>query len=767
VHPIFKKLRASQSAFVADIVHHLGPFRIDPGVAIILIVYFAWYGFLILRGNGIPYVMDNNESFSALNHAYNLWHFDFFRSYGLTDEAVSPDPAAHPYLHTHQGNFPRLFALVLYALGARSIESQILITTMTVGVASVLMAYYFFRRLAGTLFATIAVLLLSTDYLMFAQWQVNTYRVWHGFLLFAALLCVHGFSEWPRRWWVIATVLTYAALFYGELVFAAFIASTVAFYTIWTYRRAPGSIVLAGIAQGGGAALGLATLIVQLILYLGWQDFVTDLRLTLTARNHAPNDNTFVVMLREFYQNRNIAFFYNIQSGDQFSDLLTSLRLFFRYTLQTTTPFLSLIAISMATAALLADSRRAGPADVATVAPPVLRASVAQLIPGIFLFILAMIGGDSVVGLRASGMSGTIGTLSSTAFGWLLLAIALACVLAICARAISISGTFPGLYRALRTNFFFMGLGLLIMAQGELYDQGAASLWWERLTPIPVGLAKVVICAVAFMGAMLILVGRRTILGRWHGAPSSLGPFFLCGILGYLIVYKLSAGYLYSGYLVRLCPFIVFHVDALLALGLFVAIASSVTLLSRTDFNNFGTRSACAAATVAAVALVVLWATVQSRYLLVFPPDRMNFTKLLRDPSFAGRGLISNNYAVPLGFMAGTWAYMQPDPRAIIDHSHSSGPGDYVWLADRRSNPDYARPGIYICFNSLSNAYELVAEVSMKQTASQRCSNNPIVERARSATDESPPKASVLARDSGGDRWAILRLEWPSSRSRE
>src|SRR5262245_3601326 len=258
--------------------------------------------------------MDNNESFSALNHAYNLWHFDFFRSYGLTDEAVSPDPAAHPYLHTHQGNFPRLFALVLYALGARSIESQILITTMTVGVASVLMAYYFFRRLAGTLFATIAVLLLSTDYLLFAQWQVNTYRVWHGFLLFAALLCVHGFSEWPRRWWVIATVLTYAALFYGELVFAAFIASTVAFYTIWTYRRAPGSIVLAGIAQGGGAALGLATLILQLIFYLGWSDFVTDLRLTLTARNYAPDDTQFVATLRDFYETRNIVFLYNLQS---------------------------------------------------------------------------------------------------------------------------------------------------------------------------------------------------------------------------------------------------------------------------------------------------------------------------------------------------------------------------------------------------------------------------------------------------------------------
>jgi len=766
VQSISKKIRARQSAFAAGVIHpfEILSFRIDPGVAITLIVYFTWYGFLILRGNSIPYVMDNNESFSALNHAYNLWHFDFFRSYGLTDEAVSPDPAAHPYVHTHQGNFPRLFAFVLYALGARSIESQILLTTMTVGLASVLMAYCFFRRLAGPLFATIAILLLMTDYLMFAQWQINTYRVWHGFLLFAALLCVHGFSEWPRRWWVIATVLTYAAIFYYELVFAAFVTITAAFYTIWTYRRAPGSIVLAGIVQGSGAALGLTTLILQLILYLGWQDFVTDLRLTLTARNYAPDNTEFVAMLRHFYQDKNIAFFYNIQSGDQFNGLLVSLQLFFRYTLQTSTPLLSLTGIGLAIAGLLADSRRAGPDDIATTAPSILRAAVAQLIPGIFLFILAIIGGDSVVGLPTSGINGTIGTLSSAALGCLLLAIALAYVLAICARAISISGTFPGIYRTLRTNFFLMGLGLLIMVQGKLYDQGATALWWQQLTPVPVWLAKIVVCAVAYIGAMLILAGRRAVLGRWHAAPSSLAPFLLCGTLGYLIVYKLSAGYVYSGYLVRLCPFIVFHVDALLALGLFVAATMSATLVSRTDFNNLATRSACGAAAATAVAFAVLWATIQSRYLLVFPPDHISFTKLLRDPKFGGRGLISNNYAVPLGFMAGTWAYMQQPPRAVTDLWHPSGPGDYVWLADRRSNTDYARPSVYVCFHSLSNTHELVAEVLMRQTGSPSCSNDPIVERAQSGRDWTHPSASVLARDTENDRWAILRLEWPSSR---
>src|SRR5439155_6890051 len=130
--------------------------------------------------------------------------------------------------------------------------------------------------------------------------------------------------------------------------------------------------------QGGGAALGLSTLILQLILYLGWQDFVTDLHLTLTARNYAPDDAAFVATLKGFYESRNIVFLYNLQSNDQFVGLLASLQLFFRNVFQTSTPFLSLVGIAMAIAALLADSRRPGPDDVATITPAVRLASVAQ-----------------------------------------------------------------------------------------------------------------------------------------------------------------------------------------------------------------------------------------------------------------------------------------------------------------------------------------------------------------------------------------------------
>ncbi len=114
------------------------------GALVVVAAFIAVSTALFVMGDGIPYVMDNNETFSSLNHALQPVEFDFFKSYGLADEAASPYPAAHPVVHSHQGNFPRLFAFLIYVLGARSAESQILVTTLTIGVASVLMAYAFF-----------------------------------------------------------------------------------------------------------------------------------------------------------------------------------------------------------------------------------------------------------------------------------------------------------------------------------------------------------------------------------------------------------------------------------------------------------------------------------------------------------------------------------------------------------------------------------------------------------------------------------------------
>lgn len=46
-------------------------------------------------------------------------------------------------------------------------------TTFTIGLAVIAMAYTFFARRVNPVFGLIAGLVLITDYVFFAQWQVN------------------------------------------------------------------------------------------------------------------------------------------------------------------------------------------------------------------------------------------------------------------------------------------------------------------------------------------------------------------------------------------------------------------------------------------------------------------------------------------------------------------------------------------------------------------------------------------------------------------
>ncbi len=271
---------------------HVGSAAENYGLAFIIFGYLLYYAWLISLGHGVPYVMDNNETFSAINHAANLFRFDFFRSWGLADEVSSPLTAAHPFVHTHQGDFPRLWSFLLYCLGARSVEVQIWITTLTIGLASIIFAYRFFCRVGGVLFSVVAVTILVTDYLMFAQWQINVYRVWQCFFLFAALLSVHKSSQWSKPAFISTTLILYSALYYWEIIFALFVSVTVGLYALWIYRSNPRHVLTIALAQISGAVLGFCIFASQSVLYLGWHDFITDINLTYGARNFAEKDSS-------------------------------------------------------------------------------------------------------------------------------------------------------------------------------------------------------------------------------------------------------------------------------------------------------------------------------------------------------------------------------------------------------------------------------------------------------------------------------------------
>jgi hypothetical protein len=314
-----------------------------------LILAFAYvlvFGWLLASTDFLPYVMDNNESFSSYWHAINLAQFDFFKSFGLTDEAYGFSAAAHPYVYTHQGNFPRLFNLLIYALGAHSIESQIAITTFTVGVAAIFMAYHFFSKIANPLCALVFCLLLITDYVLVAQWQVVTYRVWHMFFVFSSMLCVHRMVE-GRRFWTVLTVINFACLFYYEFVFVAFVALASALYATFLCWRAPRKLLGFWTLQAVGGLMALSVLALQLYLYLGWDDLKMDAYLTFVARNHFQDSAELLQRMQAFFDSRNIVFWYNLEDGSRFRAIgyfLASL-LFFEF--QAHTPLLSTLCLTV------------------------------------------------------------------------------------------------------------------------------------------------------------------------------------------------------------------------------------------------------------------------------------------------------------------------------------------------------------------------------------------------------------------------------------
>jgi hypothetical protein len=169
--------------------------QLDAAWLAVLVCYCAVFGGILLYSNFLPYTFDNNESFSAFWHARNMYEYGIANSSGLADESFSYDAAAHPYVYTHAGASPRLFAYLLYVLGIRTVELQIAVTVFTVGLLSFWFAYRFLAEISSRLYATIACLLLMTDYIMFTQWHVGVWHTWKMFLLFGGCMSSEHFGQ--------------------------------------------------------------------------------------------------------------------------------------------------------------------------------------------------------------------------------------------------------------------------------------------------------------------------------------------------------------------------------------------------------------------------------------------------------------------------------------------------------------------------------------------------------------------------------------------
>jgi hypothetical protein len=560
------------------------------GLGLTLGLYVLLYGALLVYTRGLPYVMDNNESFSAFVHASNLYHFPFSRTLGLTDEAFSPNEAAHPYVYTHQGNFPRVFAFVLYVLGARTIESQIVITTFTVGLLSIFLLYHYFATVGDALFAFIAAAVAMTDYIFFTQWQVNTFRVWHGLFFFVALVAVHGIEGTHRRRWIILIVATFACLFYFELVFAAFVAVMAGLYAGVRYYRRPRLVAWYWFAQSAGAAMAVMLLVGQLIGYLGWADFLEDLRLTYSSRNLIAEDPTYVERVREFVESRRIAFWYNFANVEYQRSPAEILSSITRSYFTVHTPILWYLVTIVTVGWLAGFGRRPqGGSPEAEARTEVQRhervfpvaISAVLLIVSWTRFLLAVVQDGTLVGVAGPRL-----VVEVDEQPWVVVVAAAVAVALTVVAARTTTGRWWGLDRlpALQVG---LAAGTLLLAEhlvlnsATLFDPFYLPLWSHvQQTWFPGGLVQVVIAAAGGVAVILSLNSWVRTETRWR----SLASFLICGLLAYVVVYLLSPGYIQSGYLQRSSPFVSFVFQTAIALTVYAAwrvVAPWVACLAR------------------------------------------------------------------------------------------------------------------------------------------------------------------------------------------
>jgi hypothetical protein len=322
--------------------------RLDAAWFAVLLCYCAVFGGILIYSDFLPYTFDNNESFSAFWHARNMYEYGIANSSGLADESFSYDPAAHPYVYTHAGASPRLFAYLLYVLGIRTIELQIAVTVFTVGLFSFWFAYRFLAEISTRLYATIACLLLMTDYIMFVQWHIGAWHVWKMFLLFGGLYLAQRVAARRQAYPLLMVYAFHAFLFYYETIFNVYVAAAVFLYFVFASRDYR-FVVKFGAVQFAGALTAATILLGQLVLQFGWDVVRADIYYTFVGRNFTTDFETFSAAARAFYTEHNIVFWLNFPESGTYRNLLWAFRVLFLDHAVHTPPW-SLVVLTFAAA---------------------------------------------------------------------------------------------------------------------------------------------------------------------------------------------------------------------------------------------------------------------------------------------------------------------------------------------------------------------------------------------------------------------------------
>jgi hypothetical protein len=839
--------------------------REQRGLAIVALCYLVVFGTQIIASRGIPYAIDNNESFSTLWHARNLYNTPFALTYGLTDEVAAWHPQASPYVHSHQGNWPRIFGFLLYCLGARTIESQIAVTTFSIGILSIILAYRFLERIGSRSLALTVCLFLITDYPLFSQWQTNTYRVWYGFFFFSSLLWIEDLSG-NRRWkYLILGVLNFAALFYGEYVYASFVAIMALCYAWLKHRRTRRLAITASLVVGVGIGLSVAILSMQLLAYMGLANLTLDIGYTLKARNMS-RDFDFAEKATRFYAEHHIIFLQNYFDISALRNWEALLQTITKQQFQFSGPTFALTIFIILVGALcllftksdMPQSRRRGAImGISKMAIliisatclletlgyqlslyPVNRISATRVDPSAVLLTWDAVHNatyeiniqDPGMDFRAEGQSTipsfvatnlsryamyhfevrsvlgagvtspyrviaaplVVGDCNTTS-GWLspFATVALG-VLAIIGLSRAYSGTWLG--------FRFVGWGRLMAASGvllfaayaishriEWFDSSIAYEWNQAFGSFIPDRAKLAFLGLAAFGTCAICLANLQVMQTYSRTSGNILVITLCVFVAYATVYRIFTGYVFSGYLVRQAPFLVFWSDTLIGFAFFFLLQSARQLYQQRQTGPTPWHQAehdsklkifayipgpqiskalryfpMAFAGFLLVVLAGAWVYIQIDFVRIIPPVQYSFLSLISKPPYRGHSFVVNNYAAPIANQTRSWAYAEssifsgqvalgPDG-FTVDHDRT-----YLWFADGITNKAYDQPDYGLLVQQPSSIGSALHSMNESKSNRSVSPDSGILERA---SDLLQPFVvdKIVERESS--HYSIVQFDW-------
>jgi len=739
---------------------------------VVVVLFLLIYGGRLIQTGGLPFGLDNNESFSSLVHARNLYRFDLGKSFGLTDESYADTQAGHPYIHSHQGNFPRLYAFVLYVLGARTIESQIWVHTLTVGLAAYFIAFFFLSRLTNVTFATTACAVFLSDYLLVGQWHTNTYRVWHFVFFFGALQCVRGLGGQHSRRWAVAGVITFAGLCYWEYVFATFVLFLAGCYAAALYFRQPRQLALAWGVQVAGGAIAAIILVTQLTAYMGWNNVLQDISFTLHARNSA-RDEQFAAKVAAFYAQHKVLFWPNYVDAARYRSTDAFFGSLFGQHFQFYTRWLTgLICAATLSWWLGLTGRR--PRTV-----PIVNFTRWTGIRGWFHFML--LAGAVFVGTKLLPL-----TFSP--------ALLLTCRLAIALTAPLVLGwVWSGRgwgFGFLRSGRVILGAVFLVawtfgaLAAAQYFDSDYDNLWLHASGLSEAWAAGVIGLSLALMLSLVVLDSDEVLGVTAARNLRRLRPVLLSTGIAYILTYGIFTGYIHSGYLDRQVPLLAFLTDLLLALALYLIAAICVWLWRRRRTlspavpgdqfvpSSIWFRVSMVIAVVGVAALgssAVGWLRLQNSYATMVPAGNRGFLKKLSEPPYAGHSFVMNSYAAPAAVLTRKWAYMEP---VLFRGFLSLKPGGFYldrdntfkWLADLEAKPEYQHPDYAMLISSggwggLMDAYLRSLDAASEPVTPEPL-NHGLIQRSREEFSAFLHQQLVEQGRAGLDQYVILRLDW-------